>query len=190
MIKGNPNIPFYVLFGVYWVLFLCVGLGYADDIRLGAMAREDGVWQSTVYIWQTWSTRFLVELVTFACYIPHTIVWRTLQALTVALVAYSLSRLLCKRPSRKTNWLVCGVVCIYPMADMLSAGWIATTCLYWWTLALFLYSLIPWKKYFAGEKVSPHSYVLSILAVFYAVFAEQLTALAAGFVLLAFAWII
>ena len=62
---------------------------------------------------------------------------------------------------------------LYPIMDMASAGWIATTLNYFWPLVLGTYSFVAIDKVIAGKHVKFYEIVLSIVAAVIAIDVEQ-----------------
>lgn len=72
------------------------------------------------------------------------------------------------------------MILAYPLNKMASAGWAATTINYMWPLATGLFSLIPIRKIWDGEKIKPYQYVLYSIALIFAGNAEISCAILVG----------
>ncbi|MBT2655288.1 hypothetical protein J7E81_08530 [Bacillus sp. ISL-18] len=123
--------------------------------------------------YHTWSSRVLIEFILiFVVHFP--VVWRLLDTGMMVLIAVSISKLIPTSKSREKNWLITGLLFMYPFVHMASAGWIATTLNYIWPLALGLFSMIPIKKYLCSEKVFWYEFLFYIPALIFAANQEQL----------------
>ncbi|WP_125704614.1 DUF6056 family protein [Lacticaseibacillus daqingensis] len=68
----------------------------------------------------------------------------------------------------KHNILVTGLILIYPVSQMSSAGWIATTVNYLWPAAMGAFALVYWMRLYQQKKVHTGMIVLYLLAEAYA----------------------
>ena len=80
--------------------------------------------------------------------------------------------------------LLIAMIIIYPMMQMNSAGWAATTINYMWPMALGLFSLIPIRKVWDGEKIKFWQYPLYVIALLFSANQEQACAILFGTYLL------
>lgn len=103
--------------------------------------------------------------------------WKVLNIASLMLLAVSISKLLVEKNIRKYNWVIMALILVYPLEDMSTAGWAATTINYIWPLSLGLYSLIIVKKILKNENIKWYEYVLSTLALIYAINVEQMCAI-------------
>ena len=100
-------------------------------------------------------------------------VWRILDCFVCLLFAYSLNRLLFKESNTKNVLLCCAAFLLFPMNDMTSAGFAATTTNYLWCVSFMLYSFIPFRNIYYGEKINAKFIPLYILSMLYACNQEQ-----------------
>ncbi|CAG9704379.1 hypothetical protein [Clostridium neonatale] len=103
--------------------------------------------------------------------------WKVLNIASLMLLAVSISKLLVGKNARRYNWIIVALVLAYPFKDMSTAGWAATTINYTWPLSLGLYSLIIVKKILKNENIKWYEYILSIIALIYAINVEQMCAI-------------
>lgn len=183
-------LPFVVLFLVMLAFFAGVDTAYGDDQAFRTALGGTTPWQMALDYRQTWSARIVIEVVYFTLYTLPPLVWQVLQCLMVVLMAYAFTRLAGTQRQVRANWLACGVVAVYPLAEMISAGWMSTSCNYLWPIALGLYALVPWVDTLCSRKTHPVTAVLAILALVYAANAEQVLAVLLGFVVLAVIWML
>ena len=184
--KSSWLVPFLVLFALLFFYFAGVSLDYGDDGIYALQAAEMGPLAMALQFRQTWSARLVIEAICFSLYLLPSFVWKVINCLMVVLLAYSFVKLLGARGDRRMAWLACGAVCVYPLAEMISAGWAVTCCNYLWPLALGVYALTPWVDRLAGRTVRLHSKILSVLALAYAANADQMLAILVGFTIVFF----
>jgi hypothetical protein len=104
----------------------------------------------------------------------------------VTLVGYSISKLFVKKDENHNENMImlASMILIYPITQMNSAGWAATTINYMWPLALGLFALIPIRKIWNGEKIKFWQYPLYVLALIFSANQEQACAILLGAYLL------
>ena len=88
------------------------------------------------------------------------------------------------------NWVLVGLLLIYPLAELGGAGWIATTTNYIWPLALGVFVLTGTARVLRGERVAWWMHILYLPAMIYAANAEQMCAVLLGIEGLCFLWIL
>jgi hypothetical protein len=91
-----------------------------------------------------------------------------MNALLYVLWVYSLYKI-----TKHNSGVLMGLAMLYPIMDMASAGWIATTLNYFWPLVLGTYSFVAIDKVIAGKHVKFYEIVLSIVAAVIAIDVEQ-----------------
>lgn len=128
----------------------------------------------------TWSSRIIIEAV--LVYVArHITLWKIIDWFMWMLFAVSLSGIFGKTKNpAKTNWILVSLILIYPLNDLWSAGWIATTTNYIWPLALGTFAMMGIAKVFRGEKIKWWVYACYVLAALYAANAEQMCAVMLG----------
>ena len=104
----------------------------------------------------------------------------------VTLAGYSISKLFVKNNENKNENMIMliAMILIYPIMQMNSAGWAATTINYMWPLATGLFALIPIRKIWDGEKIKFWQYPLYVFALIFAANQEQVCAILLGTYLL------
>lgn len=120
-----------------------------------------------------WSSRVIIETVLCLILSLSRYVWIVLNSLMITLIGYSISKLFVKENKQEMNIMIALLVLIYPLDRMHEAGWGATTINGLWPLALGLFSMIPIRKIFDGEKIKGYMYPLYSLALIYAGNQEQ-----------------
>ena len=127
------------------------------------------------YFW--WTSRTIIEFTLCLVLKTSKYLWILLEALMVTLAGYSISKLFIKDNKKENNIMLLFMILVYPLDVMNSAGWAATTTNYMWPLALGLFSLIPIRKIWDGEKIKFWQYPLYTLALLYACNQEQTCAI-------------
>lgn len=181
----SPWLPFAALFLVYWLFSLGIEFNFSDDAQMYHELAQNGILNTVLAFRETWSGRIVIELVYFNLYYAPLWLWRILNALMFPLAAYSMARLLGVQKQTPFNWVVCGVTLLYPLTEMISAGWISSSHNYLWPLALGLYAFTPWMAHLRGERVPWYTKLLAIPALVYAANEEQVMALLLGFAAIA-----
>lgn len=138
----------------------------------------------------TWSSRIVIEAV--LVYVSRNmLLWKILDWCMWMLLAGSLSAIFGKTKDKvRTNWILTGLLLIYPLSELGGAGWIATTTNYIWPLALGIFVLTGTARVFRGEKIAWWLHLLYVPAVVYAANAEQMCAVLLGIEGLGILWLI
>ena len=135
--------------------------------------------------YQAWTSRVIIEFTLFTVLKTSKYLWMLIESGMVALLAYSISRIFIKKENKKQlNIFLLFLIMAYPMDIMGSAGWAATTVNYMWPLATAMFSLIPIKKIWDGEKFKVWEYPIYVLATIFACNQEQACAMLFGVYLL------
>ena len=170
--------PFIVLSVGMLFIHLFLNLDHPGDDKSFMQVLSKDHWNPLPYLtgrYHTWSSRVLIEFILI--FVVHfSTLWRLLDTCMMVLIAVSISKLIPTptNNSYEKNWMITGVLFMYPIFHMASAGWIATTVNYIWPLALGLFSMIPIKKYLYSEKVNWYEFILYIPALLFAANQEQL----------------
>ncbi|MEG1060135.1 MAG: hypothetical protein RSD35_08470 [Oscillospiraceae bacterium] len=167
-ISKSSLLPFAVLFAVFFAMHFNMTMGIADDSIYAAALSEKTLWEYSVTNYYSWSSRQLFEGI--AVYIIHfPFLWRLLDSLMLVGAAVCLFKIYPARcePS-KAAWTICGLVAMYPMYHLITAGWVISTVLYIWALTLGLCSIMPPVRITRGQKVHWWQYPLCALATVFA----------------------
>ncbi len=137
-----------------------------------------------------WSSRLVIEAA--LVYVSrHMRLYKLLDWGMWMLLACSLSAVFGKTKDKaRTNWVLVGLLLIYPLAELGGAGWIATTTNYIWPLALGVFVLTGTARVLRGERVAWWMHILYLPAMIYAANAEQMCAVLLGIEGLCFLWIL
>ncbi|WP_211279956.1 hypothetical protein [Bifidobacterium eulemuris] len=106
--------------------------------------------------YQTWSSRLIIEaaLVT----ITHALlVWHVLDIAMCLLLFVSIRSIVSPSDQHRSymSWIILLLMACYPIMDMSSAGWVATTMNYSWPLALGMFSMATMVRYMRAHDDSP-----------------------------------
>ena len=174
--KSN-NTPFIILLIMLVVIHCIIKLNYGDDLFFEKVLNENKLFPWVIDRYNTWSSRVIVESVLVIVMKFGAVFWKVLNIASLMLLAVSISKLLVEENARRYNWIIVALVLAYPFKDMSTAGWAATTINYTWPLSLGLYSLIIVKKILKNENIKWYEYILSIIALIYAINVEQMCAI-------------
>ncbi len=114
-----------------------------------------------------WSSRVIIEAI-LAYIAGNYIIWKACNIFMYALWAYSLYKI-----TKSYIGIIMGLTMLYPITDMLSAGWIATSLNYFWPLVLGTYSFVAIQKSISGLRIKWYEIALSVMAEIIAVNMEQ-----------------
>lgn len=120
---------------------------------------------------ETWTSRLLIEapLIRLSSGM-HTFVWAFLDVFMWMLLIWSLMAL----TDYKHPYLSVAVVFLYPLNQMASAGWMATTMNYLWPLSACAFAFVILRRIYIRQKVGPLLGTLALLALIYATNFETL----------------
>lgn len=169
--KNNKN--YILFFSVIFCLHLCMRTNFGDDSDyfLNILGKN-----SMAEFWKIryhgWSSRLIIESV--LVYLVHApFVWKILDSLIYVLLAKTIAELLDLTGNEKGESLILSLLMLYPLTNMSSAGWMATTLNYLWVAAFMLYSLIPLSYILKKKKVTLFQWITCSLAALYASNQEQ-----------------
>lgn len=166
--------PFFVLTIFLFVVHAFINLARpGDDAYFQSVLKDNNLFDWTVFRYNTWSSRTLVEMV-LVIIVGHRNVWRFLNVAIMLLGVISISKMFSNKKSKFINWLICVLFLCLPISVHNSAGWIATTVNYSWGLCLGLFAMIPIKKIIYREEIRWYEYILYFLAMIYATNLEQM----------------
>lgn len=125
--------------------------------------------------YDTWASRIFIEAV--LVYISRNVLlWKIIDWAFWVFLAWALITLFPKEKRETAAYMIVGFLLIYPMWDLRTAGWIATSANYSWPLALGVFSLHGTAKAFYGEKTSVGMWILYGAAALYGANMEQMSA--------------
>lgn len=180
----NGRGAIFALFVLQVVLMIFVTPNKYDDKTFLESVTGTSIWSYVAPRYFNWTSRFLIEYALCGVLKASKYLWILIECLMVALAGYSISRIFVKDNKNENNVMLLFMILIYPLNVMNSAGWAATTTNYMWPLATCLFSLIPIRKIWDGEKIHLWQYPLYTLALIFAGNQEQTCAILFGTYLL------
>ena len=175
-IKNSSYFPFLLLFCIYMVIHLLCTINFGDDLVFSQIPQSE-ILSRLKWNYYNWSTRLIIEFVYYNLYHFPLIIWRILDSLIMVLIAYSIMKLFSAKISKKTSYLICALVLLYPFIQMSSAGWIATTANYTWPLAFGLYGMTYLRRIYDNTSIHWWQHILFCLSFVYAGNSEQIVCL-------------
>lgn len=125
--------------------------------------------------YNTWASRIFIEGV--LVYISrHILLWKIVDWVFWVFLAWALIYLFPEDKREKAAWMVIGILFVYPIWDLRTAGWIATSVNYTWTLALGAFALHGVANTYYGKKNSLFMCILYALAALFSANMEQMSA--------------
>lgn len=181
-ILKNKNIALLVLFILELLLMIFITPNKYDDQVFLESVTGTTVWSYVGPRYFNWTSRIIIEFVLCSVLKISKYLWILIEALMVTLIGYSISKIFVKEnENKKENMLILiSMIIIYPIMQMNSAGWAATTINYIWPLATGLFALIPIRKIWDGEKIKIWQYPLYSLGLIFAGNQEQACAILFG----------
>jgi hypothetical protein len=121
-----------------------------DFIKFSSYLNHRTLPQLLLYRYQTWSSQVLIEAPLMLMSHYHLLLlWKILDTLMWAAALAVMMRL----TRHKADKLVTCLFLLYPILEMGSAGWVATTMNYLWPATACMAALISLDKLYQGEKV-------------------------------------
>lgn len=173
-LAGKRAAPFTALLICTFIMHLLMNMYASDD----AVMRNTAYGPFLTFMVERyfgWSTRIFCDAAFLLLLKAPPMLWKILDSCLYTAFAFALSSLVADGKSRRVDWLIVCLFLIYPFTDMVSAGWITTTCVYLWTCAAIAFAMLPVKRLLSrpGEKLPRRYAVLGILAAFFAGSQEQ-----------------
>ncbi len=171
---NKKTIPFILLFFIilYFHLFFTTGL--KDDILYANFLKKYTYFGFLSYHYRLWSSRLIIESVLIVITNLNEVIWKILDSFLFTITAYIILLLVNKKQDTLTNYIGCFLLLQYPLVDLSSAGWIATTTNYVWTFSLGLLSFYPLIQRERGVKVHWLIYVFAVIGLLYSANLEQM----------------
>ncbi|WP_295723549.1 DUF6056 family protein [uncultured Methanobrevibacter sp.] len=172
--------PYLIFFCLVLTIHLFMGF-YSDDVYFSKILSKMSLIEFLKYRYYNWTARVIIDANSVILARQNLIIWKVLDSVFYTIGVYYLIKFVNKINNKKI--VIFGILLffMYPFYEMGSAGWLATTLNYIWPFSLGMISFIPLINEYYGEKTSYLTYIISILASFYAVNHEQSCALIFGF---------
>lgn len=163
-----------IIFTIGMLIFhMVVKLNCYDDIYFSKVLQENQLLAWTRERYATWTSRNIIETIMVIILNFNPIVWKAIDISILILLETSISKLFTSKDLRRNNWVIVAIIFLYPFKDMSTAGWAVTTINCLWPLSFGIFSLIVVKKIFNNRKIEWYEYVLSTLALIFAINTEQ-----------------
>lgn len=181
-LQKREYIPFYFFAVIQMIYHIVMREATSSDAM--SFFREQLKTQTLMeYIvdrYHSWSSRVIIE--GLLCYISQNmILWKVLDWCMWMLLVFSLGYLFQWKKNREKNWwIIVGLLLIYPLKDLNTAGWMATTMNYLWPLALGMFCMTGIARIYWKKKTGIGFLILYIAAALYASNMEQMCAIMLG----------
>lgn len=171
--------PFLLFFVLMILMHLVMGVN-GDDIRYAKVLSNQTLVDYISYRYYNWSSRVLIESILIVLVRQNMILWEIIDCVLYTVGVYYVIRIFNRKNSTHIALLGVLLFLMYPFHEMATAGWMATTLNYLWPFSFAMISAIPLINMSYGKKTSKLVYVISALALIYAVQQEQCCALIFG----------
>lgn len=173
-IKKCNWLPYFYMAVVLLIIHSFIQINNNDDITYATLlTKNNNIFQILYSRYMHWSSRVVIEF--FLLYIVKSALeWKIVNILMYLLMAFSISQLLPGKKERYKNYIIVSLLLLYPLGEMDSAGWCATSTGYFWTIALGCYSMLAIKKVMDKERIHWYEYILYSFAIIYAANHEQM----------------
>ncbi len=171
--------PFLLFFALMLLMHLVMGVN-GDDIRYAKVLTNQTLVDYISYRYYNWSSRIVIESILIVLVRQNMIIWEIIDCVLYTVAVYYVIKVFNRKNSTHIALLGVLLFLMYPFHEMATAGWIATTLNYLWPFSFAMISAIPLINLLYGKKTSLWVYVVSALALVYAVQQEQCCALIFG----------
>lgn len=171
--------PFILFFALMFIMHMIMGFN-GDDVKFSKVLSNQTLAGYISYRYYNWSSRLVIESILVVLTRQNMFLWKILDCVIYTLGVYYAIKLINRKNSTHIAFLGILLFLMYPFHEMASAGWIATTLNYLWCFSLAMIAFVPLINQFYGEKTNKFTYVISILALIFAVNQEQSCALVFG----------
>ena len=171
--------PFLLFFVLMILMHLVMGVN-GDDIRYAKVLSNQTLVDYISYRYYNWSSRVLIESILIVLVRQNMILWEIIDCVLYTIGVYYVIKVFNRRNSTHIALLGVLLFLMYPFHEMATAGWMATTLNYLWPFSFAMISTIPLINLLYGKKTPIWVYIISALALIYAVQQEQCCALIFG----------
>jgi len=179
----KKNLPFLVLGLGMLLVHLLAPIPIADDVFFKGNPAGIFDWAFYKERYFEWSSRLILEFFVVAFLKLPSIIWRVLNSGVLVLLGVALSELFVEKNKKVFNWFIVFLLFLFPLREMLSAGWVTISINYIWPLTFGLLALVVVKKILLGKKIRVIEYILSGLLLIFAV-NQEIMAVILGIVFL------
>lgn len=172
--KHMPCLLYMLVMIAYHTMYKCAG----DDQALIESTLKPTIWEefsSVVYNFTSWSSRVLVNLpIHIMLHLDYRI-WLVMNIFMFYVIYRSLSYIFVKSNVLVNNYVLTGLLLLFPFNYAITAGWITTTMTYIWPLAMALLSCTTIRKLQEGGAYKWYHYILFFFTTLYGANQEQLS---------------
>ncbi len=179
----KKNLPLLVLGLGMLLVHLLAPIPIADDVFFKGNPAGIFDWAFYKGRYIEWSSRLILEFFVVAFLKLPSIIWRVLNSGVLVLLGVALSELFVEKNQKVFNWFIVFLLFLFPLREMLSAGWVTISINYIWPLTFGLLALIVVKKIILDKKIWVIEYFLSGLLLIFAV-NQEIMAVILGIVFL------
>lgn len=182
LMRSAPGLLLFAFMLIAHALMDCQPGDYLD-LRVGYEGH--GLVEYLSQRWAKWTSRIILE----GLIIPLSpAAWAVVDSFMFVLIWHAFLHITETQKDNQMRWAVCALVLCYPLVEQSSAGWIMTTGMYIWPLALGLYAISIVARAVRKEAVGIVRIVLGCIATLVAANQEQMAAILAGVLLVMLAW--
>ena len=171
--------PFLLFFALMLLMHLVMGVN-GDDIRYAKVLSNQTLVDYISYRYYNWSSRILIESILIVLVRQNMILWEIIDCIIYTVAVYYVIKVFNRKNSTHIALLGVLLFLMYPFHEMATAGWMATTLNYLWPFSFAMISAIPLINLLYDKRTSIWVYIISALALVYAVQQEQCCALIFG----------
>ena len=148
--KDYSFLIFYI--GIVVITHLCIKEYMGDALNLfNKILEQYSLKEALIMRYNTWTSRIIIEIPLYLIsHNMHFYIWMIIDIVMFIILLLSLMKL----TQNKHNKLLIFLILLYPISDMRSAGWIATTINYLWPTALGCASFVLLHKMYHNEKIN------------------------------------
>ncbi len=172
--EHTPCLIYMLIMCIYHTAYSCAG----DDADIMANILKPTIWEefsSVVYNFNSWSSRVLVNLpIHLMLHLPYQI-WLVIELVLFYVIFRSMSKIFIKENKTTNNYILLGVLLLFPFNYAITAGWVTTTMTYIWPLAFALLSCTTIRAVYEGKGFRWYHYVGLFFATLYGANQEQLS---------------
>jgi len=162
----KKNQALIIVLSFYGIMHIFTTPLLLDDAAYSAKWMEDSFFSLIWYYYETWSSRILIEGATLLFNKLPFLIWRLLDTLSYGVIFLCIQEIIDIKG--KKSILLAMMVCSYIFLQMVSAGWIATSVAYNWTLAGALYSFMMLKRVAYSQKINTFKKIIYFPIMIYA----------------------
>jgi hypothetical protein len=166
----------YVVYALFMIaLHVVIKTDFGDDVNFIKVLGEWDLWPYLVHRYNTWSSRFIIEICMVT--LPHVVtLWKIIDVAVMVWIAVCFSLFFNREKKLVTDWYIILIMMSYPLFAMYTAGWIATTVNYSWCVAFGLLAFVPTRNLLIGKKTPWYLYIPACFGLLYASSHEQMCA--------------